>query len=355
MMSMPTPAAEPGTGASPTRHRPDRLDARAEPSLAVVMATYRRPDLLARCLHALVHQSLAAEDYEVIVVDDGPDDATRATVEQVARQSAGRPRVRYLAAPHTDGRRGPAAARNAGWRATQAPIIAFTDDDTVPERDWLLEGARAMRFHRVAVSGRVVVPLDDAPTDHARNTAGLESAEFVTANAFVGRRALEQMGGFDERFRRAWREDSDLHFSLLSRCGPVGWAPKAVVVHPVRRVPWGASISQQANVAFDALLFKKHPHLFRQKVRRRPPWHYLVIVVSALASLGCAVAQAFGAAGLLAALALGTVLGFAGHRLRGTARTPSHVAEMLVTSAVIPFAAVYWRLVGSWRFKVLFP
>lgn len=319
------------------------------------MATYRRPELLLRCLHALTHQRLPAEDYEIVVVDDGRDEATRRAVESVAQRTQGRPRVRYLPAPHTDGRRGPAAARNAGWRATEAPVIAFTDDDTVPHAEWLLEGLRAMRHNRVAVSGRVVVPLEGTPTDHARNTAGLETAEFVTANAFVARDALVQVGGFDERFRRAWREDSDLHFSLLDRCGPVGWAPKAVVVHPVRRMAWGASISQQANVAFDALLFKKHPALFRQKVRRRPPWHYLAIVGSTLVALGCALAQAWGWAGGFAALALAGILGFAAYRLRGTAKTPSHVAEMLVTSAVIPFAAVYWRLVGAWRFKVLSP
>lgn len=323
--------------------------------MAVVMATYRRPELLARCLHALAQQSLAAAAYEIIVVDDGPDEATRRTVEALALRTQGRPSVRYLAAPHSGGVRGPAAARNAGWRATQAPIIAFTDDDTVPDRDWLLEGARAMRFHRVAVSGRVVVPIDGVPTDHARNTAGLETAEFVTANAFVGRKALERVGGFDERFRRAWREDSDLHFSLLEHCGPVGWAPKAVVVHPVRRMAWGGSISQQANVAFDALLFKKHPERFRQKIRRHPPWHYLLIVGCTLVALGCLLGQAQAAAALFGAVALAAMLGFAAYRLRGTAKTASHVAEMLVTSAVIPFVAVWWRLVGSWRFKVLFP
>lgn len=330
-------------------------------SVAVVMATYRRPELLTRCLEALLRQSLPADDYEVIVVDDsgdsleGRDPETRAAVERIAARTGGRPCVRYLPAPHLEGRRGPAAARNAGWRATLAPLIAFTDDDTVPDPHWLREGLRAMQGPQVAVSGRVVVPLDGPPTDHARNTAGLEQAEFVTANAFVRRDALVRVGGFDERFRRAWREDSDLHFSLLDQCGPVGWAPRAVVVHPVRRMPWGASISQQANVAFDALLYKKHPRLFKEKVRRHPPWHYVLVVVSTLVALMCAVLQAFTAAALFAAMALVTILGFAVYRLRGTAKTPSHIAEMLVTSAAIPYTACFWRMVGAWRFKVLFP
>ena len=50
--------------------------------LSVVIPTYRRPDLLARCLEAVCAQSLAPSAYEVIVVDDGHDDATQALVER---------------------------------------------------------------------------------------------------------------------------------------------------------------------------------------------------------------------------------------------------------------------------------
>jgi GT2 family glycosyltransferase len=319
--------------------------------ICVVIPTYRRPALLRRCLMAVVTQSLDADRYEVVVVDDGRDDATHAVVRDVAALTGGAPRLRYL---QPGGTRGPAGARNVGWRATRAPLVAFTDDDTVPDRHWLREGCDAMRAGWVAAAGRVRVPAGPAPTDHARMTQGLERAEFVTANAFVRRSALDAVGGFDERYTRAWREDSDLHFSLM-RLGQVGRARRAVVEHPVRDAPWGISLRQQANVAFDALLYKKHPDLYRERIRRRPPWHYLVIVVATLAALAAALAGQGGVAAGCAAVAAAGALRFARQRLRGASHAPAHVAEMVVTSFAIPFLALYWRAVGAWRYRVLFP
>lgn len=320
-------------------------------AVAVVMATYRRPDMLRRCLEAVVGQSLAGDRYEVLVVDDGPDDDTRAVVEAMHAATGGAPAVRYL----RNAGKGPATARNVGWRAATAPLVAFTDDDTVPDAHWLREGVDLMAAGYAAASGRVVVPLEGPPTDHARMTQGLETAEFVTANAFVRRDILERVGGFDERFKRAWREDSDLHFAILSLGAQVARADKAVVLHPVRPAPWGISLGQQKNVVFDGLLYKKHRKLFRQKVRTQPPWLYIGIVGLSAATLAAA---ATGSPRGALLCGLGALLGigrFAWLRLRGTSRDAAHVWEMLCTSAAIPFLALWWRVVGAWRFKVIYP
>lgn len=321
------------------------------PELAIVIATRGRPSLLRRCLGAATRQTLAAVRYEVLVVDDGPDAATQRVVEAAGRLPDGPP-VRYL---RNTGGRGPASARNVGWQHTRAPLIAFTDDDTVPAASWLAEGLRAMQGGAAAASGRVVVPLDGPPTDHARNTQGLERAEFVTANAFVRRDVLLAIGGFDARFTRAWREDSDLQFSILETGGTIVRAADAVVEHPVRPAPWGSSLRQQANVRFDALLYAKHRHLYRERIRRRPPWLYVAIVGSGAAGMLAAAGGARRAAALCAVTAAAGIGRFAWRRLEGTARTPSHVAEMVVTSAAIPFLALFWRAVGAWRFRTLFP
>jgi glycosyltransferase involved in cell wall biosynthesis len=324
--------------------------------VSVVMATYRRPQLLRKGLEALLKQTLAPSRYEIIVVDDGRSEDTRAVVTELAARTAGRgPALRYL---HPAGpTRGPAGARNTGWRAAQAPLIAFTDDDTLPEPTWLAEGLKAMAADHgmpvVAAAGQVVVPISGRPTDHARMTQGLERAEFATANAFARRDALLQVGGFDERFTRAWREDSDLHFSLLA-LGAVVLAPEARVVHPVREVRWGVSLGQQANVQFDALLYKKHRRLFRQRIRPRPPWLYVGIGAATVAAVAALAAGQVQAAAAAAAAALAGIGLFAARRLRGASLHPSHVAEMLVTSAAIPYLALFWRLVGSWRYRVAY-
>ncbi|HYG55983.1 MAG TPA: glycosyltransferase [Burkholderiales bacterium] len=281
--------------------------------VSVVVPTCGRPQLLARCIAALESQSLPEHDYEVIVVEDG-------------------------------GRRGPASARNRGWRLASAPIVAFTDDDCVPDRDWLRNGLAAMESAD-AVTGRIIMPIPDRPTDYERDAKGLERAEFVTANCFCRKFVLEKLGGFDERFRLAWREDSDLHFRLLEGGYRVRSEGSAVVVHPVRPARWGVSVSQQRKVMFDALLFKKHRELYRRRIRSAPRWDYYAIVLSLMLSV-------YHPAFLIAWVAL--TLRFAWQRLRGTSHSLRHIVEMLVTSMLIPPVSVFWRIVGAWRFKVAF-
>jgi len=344
---------------------PDATSARAAPPmpafgaggvrLSVVIPTFRRPALIVRCLEAVVGQHLDAGAFEVIVVDDGRTDDTRAAVDAVARAHPAHA-IRYLR-PH--GGHGPAAARNAGWQAARAPVVAFTDDDTIPDSDWLRAGERALDADVVAVSGRVVVPSPNppvdgvaaAPTDHELMTRGLESAEFVTANAFVRRSALIQVGGFDERFKRAWREDSDLQFALLDK-GRIVRCDEAVVEHPVRAEAWGVSLRQQKNVFYDALLYKKHPRLYRERILARPPWDYYAVVALSIAAAVFIATGVIGSAVVSVAVALVLVGALAVRRLRRTSHAPAHVVEMIVTSFAIPFLSVYWRLRGALHFRV---
>jgi hypothetical protein len=327
----------------------------ANPRVSVVVPTCGRPVLLARCVEALLQQTLDPAQWELVIVDDGHGEETAAFFETLRARTRGRgPAVRYLR-PDAPPRSGPAGARNRGWRVARGAVIAFTDDDTVPDRDWLRQGLYAMGAGPPAVRGKVEVPVPGRLTDHGRMTQGLAGAEFVTANCFVRRDVLQQLGGFDERFRRAWREDSDLHFKLLRAYGEVPAAPLAVVQHPVRDAGWGVSCKQQANAMYDALLYKKHPQLYRAKVGRlhAPPAYYGIVlgsvafVASLLAGWALAAALAF-----MAVLGLGAR--FAVRRLDGTARDARHVAEMLATSFAIPFLALYWRLRGAWRFRVPF-
>jgi GT2 family glycosyltransferase len=320
--------------------------------MSVVVPTFRRPALLARCLDALVAQDFAPARYEILVCDDGPDDATHALVEQIAQDA--QPRglsIRYVAVRDTQG---PAGARNAGWRAAHAPLIAFTDDDTVPASDWLTAGAAAMARGVAAAAGRIVVPLADRPTDYERDASGLADAEFATANAFVSRTFLAMTGGFDERFTAAWREDSDLQFMLLRARGTIVRAPNAVVVHPVRPARWGVSLAQQRKSQFDALLYRKHRALYRERIRAAPPLLYYAIIAAALSTAVLAV-HGKGAAALATAGAwLALTASFCVMRLRGASASRRHVAEMAWTSLLIPFLSVFWRLYGAVRFRVVF-
>ena len=118
------------------------------PTCSVVICTRNRPEALVRCLQALAQ--LAYPRYEVLVVDNAPCD-------DVALETARRWRARYLIEPIP----GLSRARNSGARACSSEVIAFIDDDAIPEPTWLSRLTRQFRDPSVAaVTGRTVPLLE---------------------------------------------------------------------------------------------------------------------------------------------------------------------------------------------------
>ncbi len=338
--------------------RPCTLPVAAGDSLriSVVIPTIRGPDLLCRCLAAVLAQGLDHRTYEVIVVDAGDTAASQTVVDSFGNR-ADAPVVRLVRLRQGHGA---AAARNAGWRAGYGKVIAFTDDDTVPDADWLAHGERALVPGLIALCGRVSTAscaentAAARPANSAPQAPAADAAVFVTANAFVRRSALLTVGGFDERFQEAGLEDADLQFRLLRDAGPLGHSNAPVVRRPERPERWDGCLREQRNAYFDALLYKKHPRLYRERILRSPPWIHYRIVALTLAAPALWAVDIGGSAAVSLLLALIGVAHLAIERLRHTARTPEHVAEMLLTSALIPFLSVYWRLRGAIHFRVLF-
>ena len=322
------------------------------PQISVVVPTYCRPDLLSRCLHALVRQTLFPADYEIIVCDDGPTVQAARVVDAIRAAMPDGPMIHYLEVIDTQG---PAAARNHGWRWSRAAAIAFTDDDTVPDPGWLAAGLQALNAGADAVSGRLIMPLPSNPSDLERDAAGLANAEFVTANCFIRRAALLHVGGFDERFEMAWREDSDLHFNLIEAGYSIVKTPTAVVVHPLRHMAFAAGIGMQRKMVYDVLLYRKHPVLYRERIRTGPPWFYLV--VSFLLALTVLSALAGNHDLALVSLILWSLLTlrFFLKRMTHSAMTARNALELMLTSIVIPPLAIFWRVVGIARYGAGFP
>lgn len=319
----------------------------SNPLITVVVPTFRRPVLLQRCLAALGEQTLPKDQFEIVVVDDGDDAATATLVGEAAQQSG--LRISYLGQPQ---RRGPAVARNRGWRAAIAPIIAFTDDDCLPQPGWLEAALKRFDAGASVVTGRVEMPLPDRPTAHDRTTALLEMAEFVTANCFCRRTALEQVGGFDEAFDIAWREDSALQFAFLRAGIPIEGCPEAVLVHPLRPAPWYASLTDERKNRYDALLYKRYPDLFRARIPHYPGLvtAYYGVVGSALVTLGGAIA---GNRSLVKAGGVSWLLLTAGLVAHRQANQPvGELPKNGLTAALSPFLSVYWRLYGAFEHRV---
>lgn len=304
-----------------------------------------------RCLEALKRQDFPADQFEIIVVSDGEDPATGQALQAAIRRQ--HPVISYYELP---AKSGPAAARNLGWTLAQAEFIAFTDDDCIPSERWLssLWGAYQVdRQPEVAFSGRTIVPINKQPTDYEKNISQLASAEFITANCASTRLALERVGGFDERFRMAWREDSDLQFKYILNGVSIRKVNEAVVTHPVRKAPWGVSIREERKGMFNALLYKKYPKLYREKIERHGPLHYYAITLFLVVLL----------AGMISGKPSLKFTGFAGwvlltswfayNRLRTTSRSWNHISEIVFTSAVIPILSLFWKFYGSLKFRSL--
>src|SRR5215470_6495022 len=97
--------------------------------VSVVVATYKRPEFLSRCLQALVNQSVLCKEYEIVIISDGPDNKTECLLNNTIEQFHHSPEIRFHA---LEDKKGPAAARNAGWKMAKADLILFTDDDCIP-------------------------------------------------------------------------------------------------------------------------------------------------------------------------------------------------------------------------------
>ena len=199
--------------------------------VAVVVSTRDRSARLPRLVGALERQTLPASCFEVVIVDDGSRDDTPAVLERLSGSSP--LRIRVLRTPGL----GPASGRNLGWRSTDSPVVAFTDDDCVPDPAWLESGLAAFGDGGVVVIGRTRPPADQH--ELARHPFSLvldtSSAQFFeSCNAFYARADLLKVGGFDERFRRPSGEDADLGLRVLVTGVEARFAPDAVVEHDVR-------------------------------------------------------------------------------------------------------------------------
>jgi glycosyltransferase involved in cell wall biosynthesis len=322
------------------------------PDISVVLPACERVDLLDRCLEALVRQTLQADRYEVIVVDTDPACSARKLVAVWQAGTHGRgPTLRYLAG---NGPGALTAALNRGWRAARGALVAFTGEEGVPAAGWLQHALAAFDKHTAAALGRVETSLPAAPTAHQRDVQRHAGSGCVATNLVCRKAVLAALCGFDERFRAGWRADSDLHFRLLAMRARVVRAPAAVVALPPPPARWGASLRELRKFHVDALLYKKHPRQYRRRIAAPPRRLYYGCVLALLVVLA-------GRLGDWHALALtGMALWCAGtallllQGLRGTSRRPTHLVEALVTAALTPPLAVYWRLHGALRHRVRF-
>lgn len=195
------------------------------PLFSLIIPTFHRNDSLAKCLDRLApgEQTLAAEQYEVIVTDDG----INTTAEQMVREHFSW--VKWIAGPC----KGPAANRNNGAQCAAGDWLAFIDDDCLPDSGWLEAYATAIEQIPSCLVFEGYTYVDRARLSLAEVAPGNETGGYLWSCNFLIKRILfEEISGFDERFPYAAMEDVDLRLRLTKAGYAFSFIKEASVCHP---------------------------------------------------------------------------------------------------------------------------
>jgi GT2 family glycosyltransferase len=275
------------------------------------MPTYNRPAALDRALARITDLDVPSGGYEVVIVDDGSPAA--AGIPALLESWAARSKV-PLRYESVSPNRGPCAARDQAWRMAAGEWIAFTDDDCVPEPDWLVRLLAAAEDADV-VQGRTQPDPERAHLlSHplARSISIDKFSDyFQTCNMLYRRRLLEELDGFDRSFRMI-ADDTDLGWRARDAGARIAFEPSALVTHDVIVGNWRREIKGRKRWVDVVRMVGKHPKA------RRLAWkpyiyrkaHLLVFGYAACAALALPRATRrlalLGGAGLLARDVIGS-------------------------------------------------
>ena len=202
-------------------------------TFSVIIPTYNRHSSLHACFQSLSQQKYPESDFEIIVVDDGSVPPIR---DSIRTEFPGM-NVSLLRSPQNEG---PAAARNRGAKIARGQYLAFTDDDCLPDANWLAElkcvlttiSANAAGGRIIDGSGSLYSAASHAILDAAYEyySASADGPRFLASQNFiVAAKEFRELGGFLPDFRTS--EDREFCDRWLRQGNKLAFAPKAVVTH----------------------------------------------------------------------------------------------------------------------------
>jgi glycosyltransferase involved in cell wall biosynthesis len=227
-------------------------DAPGSPRIAAVVSTYRRPQFLPGLIDTLANQTLAYEQYEVIVVDNGSGDATWDVLADLVSSTPLR-----LAVVSLPANRGPGGGRNAGLALVSAPVVAITDDDCLASPGWLSAMLDAVDGGAGLVQGEVradPAATTTGPWDHVKWITE-PTPFFETCNVAYRMDLVRQLGGFDEHDAltaqvsgRAFGEDALLGSRLIGSGAQSVFCRHSVIYHRVIPADFTQYLRDQRNL-----------------------------------------------------------------------------------------------------------
>lgn len=226
----------------------------SNPLFSIVIPSYERPEQLSVLMERISLQ--IDRDFEVIINDQSEKPWP------ARNKSWGFPLTYY----HNPVK-GAVRARNIGAALAQGEIIAFTDDDCLPEVDWLLNARKLFQQKDiVGIEGKIYSDHLDDPNWRPVTNVGFEGIGFMTANLMVRSECFQILGGFDLCFDHPhFREDTDFGWRLQN-IGDVPYSHSVSVFHPAqpRSIERESSESRVKFFKKDALLYKKHPERYKK-------------------------------------------------------------------------------------------
>jgi len=232
----------------------------AWPRISVVVCSYNGARTIRECCEGLMR--LDYPDYEVIIIDDGSSDMTAA----IARE--------YFVHVISTGNNGLSNARNTGMHAATGEVIAYLDDDAIPDPHWLKYLATTFTTTEYAgVGGPNIAPpgdglvaecIDNAPGNPVHVLISDREAEHIPGcNMAFRKAALEAIGGFDAQCRVAG-DDVDVCWWILEHGYTIGYCPAAMVWHHRRKTVRAYWKQQRGYGKAEALLERKWPQKYNQ-------------------------------------------------------------------------------------------
>lgn len=232
-----------------------------EKAFSVIIPTFNRRGQLKKCLAALKNQNY--KNFEIIVVNDGSSDGTSGDINHAKNL-------------------GPSAARNSGIKKAKHEFLAFTDDDCMPDENWLKDLAESFE-NADFVFGETIYENKNAKFPE-RIVQNLKASWPMGNNLAFRKSALEKVGLFDSRFDKFHNEDSELAIRAVSRNLRYK-SSKARVIHQASQWTMKSFLSSAKNSSIWPSLKKKYPKHYREfnppiKTFLLNPEDYLYLLLS---------------------------------------------------------------------------
>jgi len=199
-----------------------------QPYASIIIPTHNSALTLGQTIQACLAQDYPREKLEIIVVDDGSRDDTKRVVEKFP--------VRYI----YQERKGPASARNNGWRNSKGEAMCFIDADCIPYRDWVSRLTQHYNQDGVgAVAGSYAIGDSRYLLDkfvhyeikYRHSMMNEYTNSFGTYNVLIKQPVFKELGGFDPCYCNASGEDSDFSYRIIKAGHKIRFEKDALVSH----------------------------------------------------------------------------------------------------------------------------